>query len=499
MNKEILQVVEVVSNEKGVSKNTIFEALECALASATKKRYSNEIDVRVTINRQTGDYQTVRRWIVVESEIQRPEQQAKQISFADAQKKDNQLTIGDYWEEQIESVNFDRIGAQTAKQVIVQKIREAERALIIDAYASRQGEIISGIVKRIEKGNIIVDVGSNTEAMIPRDELIPREAVRTNDRIRGFLKSVRFEQRGPQLFLNRTSPDFLKALFTVEVPEIGEGLIEIISAARDPGLRAKIAVRSKDARLDPVGACIGMRRSRVQAVMNELCGEKIDIILWDENPAQFVINAMSPAEVVSIILDEDAHSMDVAVKEEQLSQAIGKGGQNVKLASQLTGWTLNVMTESQAEQKNEAEMQVLRNMFVQKLDIEGEIADILVREGFSSLEEVAYVPLSEMLEIEEFDEDLVKELRNRAKDALVTNAIAEEETLSDAQPAEDLANMEGMDSELAKRLASHGIISMDDLAEQSVDDLMSVSGVDKARASTLIMQARAPWFEQEKQ
>ena len=497
MNKDILLVVDVVSNEKGVSKDIIFNALECALASATKKRYNNEIEVRVQIDRRTGDYVAFRRWQVVEDDL--VEFPQFQIGYTEAQERQPNIQTGDFWEESIESVGFDRIGAQTAKQVIVQKIREAERAQVVEAYKDRQGELVSGVVKRLERGNVILDLGGNAEALIPREEMIPRESARPGDRLRGYLQSVRSEPKGPQLFLSRTAPELLIKLFVLEVPEIGENLLEIMGAARDPGLRAKIAVKPKDPRIDPIGACVGMRGSRVQAISNELSGERVDIILWDENSAQFVMNAMSPAEVVSIIVDEDTHSMDVAVREEQLSQAIGRNGQNVRLASQLTGWTLNVMTESQAEEKHEAEALAVLKLFMLELEVDEEVASILVQEGFSSLEEVAYIPLNEMLEIEEFDEELVKELRNRAKDALLTQAIASEEKLCDAEPAEDLRTMEGMNDELARALASRGIISMDDLAEQSVDDLMTLEGMDEVRAGSLIMAARAPWFVDKQQ
>lgn len=496
MNKEILVVVDVVSNEKGVDKEVIFNALECALASATKKYHREDIDVRVTINRSTGEYDTFRRWLVVSDE-EGLDQPARQIDLTSAQDTKPDIEVDDYIEEQIESIGFNRIGAQTAKQVIVQKIREAERALVLEAYYDKVGELVSGVVKRVDRGNVIVDLGGNAEAIIPREDLIQREAMRINDRVRGYLRAVRPEARGPQLFLSRTAPEFLVKLFSLEVPEIGEQVIEVKGASRDPGSRAKIAVHTKDQRIDPVGACVGMRGSRVQAVTNELNGERIDIILWDENPAQYVINAMAPADVVSIIVDEDAHSMDVAVREDQLSQAIGRNGQNVKLASALTGWTLNVMTESQAEEKQEAEVGVVRNLFVEHLDVDEEVADVLIQEGFASLEEVAYVPLQEMLEIEEFDEDIVKELRSRAKDALVTQAIQEEEDLENHQPAEDLRTMDGMDDTLAFQLARLGIVTMEDLAEQSIDELMRIENMTEARAGELIMTARAPWFADE--
>ena len=395
----------------------------------------------------------------------------------------------------MESVNFGRIAAQTAKQVIVQKVREAERAQVVDAYKNRVGEMVSGVVKRVERSGVILDLGNNAEAFIPREYMIPREAIRPGDRLRAYLYEVRTEARGPQLFLSRSAPELLIELFSLEVPEINEGLITIINGARDPGARAKIAVRANDPRIDPIGACVGMRGSRVQAVSNELAGERVDIILWDENPAQFVINAMAPAEVASILVDEEAHSMDVAVDEENLSQAIGRGGQNVRLASELTQWELNVMSVEQADEKNEVEAQSLQNLFMEQLDVDEEVAIILVQEGFSSIEEVAYVPESEMLKIEEFDADLVSELRERAKDVMLTRAIVKEEKLVEAEPAADLLNMDGMNEALAYELARHGIISMEDLAEQSIGDLMEIESMDEERAGKLIMTARIPWFE----
>ncbi|HEY0720831.1 MAG TPA: transcription termination factor NusA [Gammaproteobacteria bacterium] len=494
MNKEILLVVDAVSNEKGVAKEIIYEAIEIALATATKKRYGTDVDIRVAINRATGDYDTFRRWLVVDdSESQMLEFPERQITLGAARIDTPSIQPGDYVEEQIESVSFGRIAAQTAKQVIVQKVREAERAQVVDAYKSRKGELISGTVKRVERGNIILDLGNNIEALVTRDQLIAREQVRSGDRLRGYLYDVRHEPRGPQLFVSRTAPEFLIELFKLEVPEVGDGLIDIMAAARDPGLRAKIAVRSNDSRIDPVGACVGMRGSRVQSVTNELNGERIDIILWNDNAAQFVINAMSPAEVLSIVVDEDAHSMDIAVAEEQLSQAIGRNGQNVRLASELTGWTLNVMTEAQAEEKSEAEAKALVTMFMENLHVDEDVATILVQEGFSSIEEVAYVPVNEMLQIEEFDEDIVEALRARAKDVLVTREISREEH-SDEEPSQDLLEMEGMDSRLADILATRGIKTMDDLAELAVDDLLDIEGMDETRAAQLIMKAREPWF-----
>ncbi len=498
MNKEILLVVDVVSNEKGVDKEIIFEAIEAALATATRKRHGGDIDVRVEIDRETGDYKTFRRWQVVEDDA--VEYPLRQFTLSAAREENPDVQVGDYIEEEIESVTFGRIAAQTAKQVIVQKVREAERARIVEEYKGRIGEMLYGTVKRVERGNVILDLGNNVEAFIPREEMIPREPVRTGDRLRGYLKDVRHEPRGPQLFVSRTAPEFIIELFKLEVPEVGDGLIEIRGAARDPGLRAKIAVHSNDPRLDPVGACVGMRGSRVQAVSNELAGERVDIVLWNENPALFVINAMAPAEVSSVMIDEDTHSMDIVVEEEMLAQAIGRNGQNVRLASELTGWELNVMTEAQAEEKNEQETARLIQLFQEHLGVDEEVGEILAREGFSTIEEVAYVPASEMLEIEEFDEEIVTELRERAKDALLTMAISKEESyLGAAEPSEELLAMEGMDEELATKLAGRGITTLEELAEQGVDDLLEIEGLDRERAAQLIMKAREPWFAEQAQ
>jgi N utilization substance protein A len=497
MNREVLLVVDAVSNEKGVSKDVIFEAIEAALASATRKRHGGDIEARVSIDRESGDYETFRRWLVVEddAEIEVPE---REITVSEAREKyGDAVSAGDYVEEPMESVAFGRIAAQTAKQVIVQKVREAERAQVVEEYEGRVGDLVTGQVKRVDRGNVWIDLGGNAEGFIPREEMIPREAVRPGDRIRGYLREVRTEQRGPQLFVSRTCPEFLIKLFELEVPEVGQGLIEIMGAARDPGLRAKIAVRSHDPRIDPVGACVGMRGSRVQAVSNELAGERIDIIVWNENPAQFVINAMSPAEVQSIVVDEDAGSMDIAVDEEQLSQAIGRGGQNVRLASQLSGWEINIMTESQAREKSETEARTIQQVFMEQLDVDEEVASILVQEGFSTVEEIAYVPGAELLEIEEFDENIVEELRGRARDVLLTQAIVSEEKTGDRRPAEDLLGMKGMDEALAWKLAEHGITTMDELAEQAVDDIIDIEGLDEKRAADLIMEARAPWFAEQ--
>jgi len=495
MNKEILLVVDAVSNEKGVEKEIIFQAIEAALASATRKKHGGDIEVRVQIDRATGDYETFRRWLIVDdAETQVLENPMAEITLSAAQAEDPSAEADGYVEDQIESIEFGRIAAQTAKQVIVQKVREAERAKVVEAFRDQVGQLITGTVKRADRGTIVLDLGNNAEALVPKSEVIPKEAVRVGDRLRGFLYEVRSEMRGPQLFVSRTAPELLIELFKLEVPEVGEGAIEIIGAARDPGLRAKIAVQAKDQRIDPVGACVGMRGSRVQAVSNELGGERVDIILWNDNAAQFVINAMSPADVTSIVVDEDNHSMDIAVKDENLSQAIGRGGQNVRLASQLTGWELNVMSEEQAPEKSEEEAQVYIQKFMQDLDVDEEVAAILVQEGFTSVEEVAYVDVAEMLGIEEFDEEIVDELRNRANDALLTKAIAKEEVLGDAQPAEDLLGMEGMDDKLAHQLAARSVVTMEDLAECSIDELMDIDGMEEKRAGDLIMEARAPWF-----
>jgi N utilization substance protein A len=495
MNKEILMVVDAVSNEKGVDKEIIFEALEAALASATRKRHGEGIDVRVSINRRTGDYDTWRRWKVFADDSTELEFPDSELRLEDALDVSTDAEVGGYVEVPMESVAFGRIAAQTAKQVIVQKVREAERAQVVEEYQGRIGTLVSGIVKRVDRNGIFVDLGSNAEGFIARDQMIPREPVRAQDRIKAFLQDVRSEPRGPQLFLTRTAPEFLIELFKLEVPEVGQGLIQILGAARDPGVRAKIAVKSNDSRIDPVGACVGMRGSRVQAVSNEVAGERVDIIPFDENVAQFVINAMAPAEVVSIVVDEDSHSMDIAVTEEKLSQAIGRGGQNIRLASELTGWELNVMTQQAAEAKSEGESQKLIDLFKSELDVDEDVAQILVQEGFSTIEEIAYVPASELNSIEEFDEEIVKELRNRARDVLLTQAIASEEEIDAAEPAEDLLEVEGMDRELALELASRGIVTREDLAEQAIDDLLEIDGIDAVRAGALIMAARKHWFE----
>ena len=499
MNKEILLVVDAVSNEKGVEKDIIFEAIEAALASATRRKHGEDIDVRVAIDREEGTYDTFQRWLVFEDESTELEFPDRELRMIDAVDVDPAAEPGGYVEVPMDSVEFGRIAAQTAKQVIVQKVREAEREQVVEEFKDRDGEMLSGLVKRVDRNGVFIDLGGNAEGFVPREQMVPREPVRPQDRIKALLTEVRPEPRGPQLFMTRTSPQFLVELFKIEVPEVGQGLIDILGAARDPGLRAKIAVRSNDSRIDAVGACVGMRGSRVQAVSNELAGERVDIILWDDNAAQFVVNAMSPAEVVSIVVDEDAHSMDIAVEEDKLSQAIGRGGQNIRLASELSGWELNVMTAADAEQKSESEQRELIELFSKQLDVDAEVSLILVQEGFSTIEEVAYVPVSELVEIEEFDEDIVMELRNRARDVLLTQAIVQEEKIDEAEPAEDLLSLEGMDKGLAFVLASKGIVTREDLAELATDDLLELNDMDQELAATLIMKARAHWFEAEQQ
>jgi N utilization substance protein A len=489
MSREILLLVDALAHEKNVGKDIIFTALELALASATKKRFSEDADVRVEIDRESGEYKSFRRWQVVADEL--VENPAAQIAISEAQKTNADLIEGDYIEEPLESVEFGRIGAQAAKQVILQKVREAEREQILNDFLARKEHLVTGVIKRMEKGNAIIEVG-RIESLLPRDQMIPKENLRVGDRVRAYLSRIERGPRGPQLILSRTAPEFLAKLFELEVPEIEEGLLEIRAAARDPGLRSKIAVKSNDQRLDPVGTCVGMRGSRVQAVTSELAGERVDIVLWSMDPAQFVINAMAPAEVTSIVVDEDAHSMDVVVHEDQLAQAIGRNGQNVRLASELTGWTLNILTEEEAARKHEEEYNSTRQLFIDKLDVDEEVADILVQEGFSTLEEIAYVPISEMSEIEAFDEDTINELRKRARAALLTEAIAKEEKAGEA--SEDLLNMEGMDEETAHVLAANGVSTMEDLADLAVDDLVEITNMDAERAKQLIMTARAPWF-----
>ncbi|QDE40128.1 transcription termination/antitermination protein NusA [Luteibacter pinisoli] len=499
MSKELLLVVDAVANEKGVPREVIFEAMEAALASAAKKRYPDEDpDIRVEIDRDTGDYETFRRWEIIadDGEMEDPSFQIRLMDALDEAEEASASTapeIGGSVEHQVENAEFGRIAAQAAKQVIVQRVREAERQQVVDAFVDRVGELVTGIVKRVERGNVYLDLGSNAEAFIPRDKTIPRESHRVGDRVRGYLYEVKSEVRGPQLFVSRSAPEFMMELFKLEVPEVGQGLVEIKGCARDPGDRAKIAVVAHDTRTDPIGACIGMRGSRVQAVSNELNGERVDIILWHDNQAQYVINAMAPAEVQSIIMDEEKHSMDIAVAEDKLSQAIGRGGQNVRLASKLTGWQLNVMTQDQVTAKSEAEQQAALALFQDKLEVDEEIAGILVQEGFSSVEEIAYVPSAELLAVEGFDEDIVEELRARARDALLTEALAAEEGEEDSsQPSQELLELDGMDEATAYALAERNVRTLDDLGDLAVDELIDIEGMTEERASQLIMAARAP-------
>ena len=492
MSREILLVVDALAREKNVDREIVFSALELALASATKKRYHDEVEVRVAVDRETGVYESFRRWDVVADEEYVDE--GRQMPLSEAQQKNSETQLGEIFEEHLEPIEFGRIGAQTAKQVILQKIREAEREQILSDFLMRKEHLVTGVIKRMERGNAIIESG-RIEAVLPRDQMIPRENLRIGDRVRAFLLKIDRQARGPQLVLSRVAPEFLIKLFELEVPEIEEGLIEIKAAARDPGARGKIAVKSNDPRIDPQGTCIGMRGSRVQAVTSELGGERVDIVLWSPEAAQFVIHALAPAEVSSIVVDEEKHSMDVVVDEEQLALAIGRSGQNVRLASELTGWTLNIMTSEEATQKSTEEATSIKNVFMQKLDVDEEVAEVLVQEGFATLEEIAYVPLSEMLEIEFFDEDTINELRARARNVLLTAEIASEEKVEHV--AEDLATMEGMDSETVRMLAAQGIDTVEALADLAVDDLLEMTGMDAERAKVLIMTARAPWFAAE--
>jgi len=495
MSKEILYVAEALSNEKNVSKEVIYEAIELALATATRKKHRKDMDVKVIIDTQTGNYRSYRRWEVVSDEDF--EFEDKQILLQEAQADNPDVEIGDILEEEMESIEFGRIAAQTAKQVILQKVREAERMQVVDRFHDRVGEVLNGIVKRADRGHIFLDLGNKVEAIIPREHGIPREMVRRGDRLRGMLIEVNKENRGPLLTLSRGAPEFLVELFKVEVPEIDQGLITIKGAARDPGFRAKIAVFSSDKKLDPIGACVGMRGSRVMSVSNELGGERIDIIMWDEDPAHFVINAMAPAEIESIVIDEDKHSIDVAVAEEKLSQAIGRGGQNVRLASELTGWNINVMTAKEASEKNQSEAMEFVEKFMQQLDIDEDMSVLLVQEGFSSVDEIAYVEEAELLSVDGFDEDIVAELRQRARDALLTQLISNEEKLEESKPANDLLKLKLMNDKLAYILAAKQIITRDDLADLATDELMEITDLSEQQASELIMEARKHWFEEE--
>jgi N utilization substance protein A len=489
MSRELLLLVDALAREKNVDKDTVFGALEQALASATKKRFKEDAEVRVEIDRDTGDYKSFRRWHVVPDEaFEAPE---RQMLLREAQEQVPDIELDEYIEEPLEAVEFGRIGAQTAKQVILQKIRDAEREQILNDFLARKEHLVTGTIKRIERGNAIVESG-RIEAILPRDQMIPKENLRVGDRVRAFLLKIDRSSRGPQLVLSRVVPEFLIKLFELEVPEIEEGLLEVKAAARDPGVRAKIAVKSNDQRIDPIGTCVGMRGSRVQAVTSELAGERVDIILWSADPAQFVINALAPAEVSSIVVDEDGQSMDIVVDEDNLAQAIGRSGQNVRLASELTGWELNIMNEEESKRKSEEETTSIKSLFMEKLDVDDEVAQILVDEGFSTLEEVAYVPINEMLEIEQFDEETVNELRSRARNALLMREIQSEEKVEGV--ADDLQALEGMDSATARLLASKGITTQEALAELAVDDLVELVGMDTERAKTLIMAARAPWF-----
>ncbi|HEX4045616.1 MAG TPA: transcription termination factor NusA [Gammaproteobacteria bacterium] len=501
MSKEILLVVEAVSNEKGVPKAVIIDALAAALEIATKKKAMAEIDVKVIVDHKTGDYETFRRWRVIEDAQPEEADESEDdgglttMKFSEARLRSPNIQVGEFVMEPMESVEFGRIAAQKAKQVIIQKVQEAERAQMVHAYRERIGQLVNGTVKKVIRDFLVLDLGNNAEAILPRTEMIPHEAFRVGDRVRAYLYDIQAETgKNPQILVSRTHPQMLAELFKIEVPEIGEELLDIKAAARDPGSRAKIAVKTNDGRIDPVGACVGMRGSRVQAVSGELNGERIDIVLWDDNPAQLVINAMSPAEVASIVVDEDTHTMDIAVKADQLSQAIGRHGQNIKLASDLTGWTLNVMTEEDAVAKSAAEGEKILDLFRDKLGVETKIAEILVDEGFTSLEEVAYVPVQELLEIDGLDQTTVNAMRERAKAALLTQAIAQEQAL-EVEPAQDLLEMEGMDKELAYKLASHGVVTREDLAEQSIDDLLDIGGIEQDTAAKVIMTARKIWFD----
>ncbi|WP_293758680.1 transcription termination factor NusA [uncultured Paraglaciecola sp.] len=497
MNKEILLVAEAVSNEKQVPREKIFEALEFAIASATKKKSESEIEIRVSIDRESGSFETFRRWLVVaDDHVQ--ETPTAEMSLSAAQMDEPDKKLGEFVEEQIESIAFDRITTQTAKQVIVQKVREAERDQVLAEYEERVGELVTGTVKKVNRDNVIIDLGNNAEGVIYRDDMLPRETFRPGDRVRGLLYVIRPEARGAQLFISRTHPDMLVELFRIEVPEIAEETLEIKAAARDPGSRAKIAVKTNDKRLDPVGACVGMRGSRVQAVSGELSGERVDIVLWDDNPAQFVINAMAPAEVASIVVDEDKHSMDVAVESDNLAQAIGRSGQNVRLASQLTGWDLNVMTVEDLNAKHEEENSKVLTVFTVGLEIDEDFASILVDEGFTTLEEIAYVPINELLDIDGLDEEMVEELRSRARATLTTRALATEESLEAAEPKEELLNLEGMDRHVAYTLASRGITDLEGLAEQGTDEISDIEELSDKKAGELIMAARnIVWFNEE--
>ena len=487
MSREILLLVDALAHEKSVEREIIFEAVEEALASATKKKHKDAIDIKVEIDQETGEYETFRKWTILPEDL--IEDEEIHVSLEDERAKG--LVENDIIKEPIESVEFGRIGAQAAKQVILQKVREAEREQILNEFLARDEKLVSGQIRRMERGNAIIEIG-RIDAVLPREQMIPKENLRIGDRVRAIVMEVDRGIKGPQLILSRVSPEFLIRLFELEVPEIEEGLLEIMAASRDPGLRSKIAVKANDQRLDPVGTCVGMRGSRVQAVTGELAGERVDIALWSIEPAQFVINAMAPAEISSIMVDEDKKSMDLVVSEDQLAQAIGRNGQNIRLATELTGWELNILSEEESDQKTKDEYTNVSQLFIEKLDVDADIADILVYEGFSTLEEIAYVPIDELIQIEAFDEDTVNELRSRASAVILKEAISNEEKIQ--SPADDLLNMEGMDSDTAKLLASKSIITMEDLAELAADELLVIVKMDEKRAKELIMTARAPWF-----
>jgi len=491
--RELLLQADALAREKNVTKDIVFSALEMALASAAKKQFQDDADVRVAIDRNTGNFDTFRRWKVVADDAVELVP-AQMLTLSEAQKRKPDVQIEDYIEDQLQPIDPRRIGAQTAKQVLLQRIRDAEREQILNDFLSRGDELVTGTVKRMERGSAIVESG-RLEAVLPREYMIPKENLRIGDRVRAWVMKIDRSARGPQLVLSRTAPQFIMKLFELEVPEIEEGLLEIKSAARDPGVRAKIAVHTNDKRIDPIGTCVGMRGSRVQAVTQELAGERVDIVLWSADPAQLVIGALAPAEVSSIMVDEEKRSMDVVVDEENLAIAIGRSGQNVRLASELTGWTLNLMTQEESDKKQMEESGRIKELFMQKLDVDEEVAEILIQEGFSTLEEIAYVPINEMLEIESFDEDTVNELRSRARNALLVQAIASEEKVEGVD--QNLLHLEGMDTDLAAKLAEGGVTTRDDLADLSVDELSELTGMDEERAKSMIMNARAHWFANE--
>lgn len=497
MNKEILLIVDSISNEKNMEKEVIFHAIEIALEAITAKRYEEGVDIHVVINRKSGDYETFRRWTVVENE-DALEVPANQITLEKAKEIDSELTVGDIIEEPVESIKFEfgRIAAQQARQIIMREIRLAEREELIKKYQGMLGSLMNGVVKKVSREGVLLDMGEDIEGMILKEEMLPKEAMHISDRVKGVLYEVKSDRKGTFLYLSRVRPEMLIELFKLEVPEVSEQVIEIKNVARDPGSRAKMAVKTNDGRIDPIGACIGMRGSRVLAVSNELSGERVDIILWDADPAQLVVNAMAPAEISSIVVDEENKKMELIVREDQLAQAIGRNGQNVRLASELSGWKLNVVTAAEAEKKNKTETKEQLALFIKALDVEEEIAEILVQEGFLSLEDVAYAPIKDLAEIEGFDEEIAEALRNRARDLLLEQALTSKDNLSaKVEPAKDLLELEGMTRHLAYILASRGIITQEDLAEQSVDDLSDIVELSEEKAAELIMTARKPWFE----